>query len=110
MNLELDVEAEVHYVAVADGVFFAFDVHFAGVLDGRFRTECHEVVVFDYFGSDETFFEVGMYNAGGLRGFCAAQESPCPDFVGACGEVCLEVEQGVCGTDESVHSALFEAH
>ena len=53
------------------------------------------VVVFDYFGTDETFLEVGMDHTGTLRGFPAFQERPGTAFVGTGGQEGLQVQQAV---------------
>ena len=91
----------MHYVAVLDYVVFAFDRHFAGFLDGGLAAEIDVVVVFDDFGADEAFLEVGVDDAGSLRCLGAAEEGPGAYFVGTGGEVGLEVEEGVGGADEA---------
>ena len=96
-----DVEAEVHDVAVLDYVFLAFYGHLAGFLDGGLASQRDEVVVFDHFCADESFLEVGVDDAGGLRSLGAAEEGPGTDLVRARREVGLEVEQGVGCADEA---------
>ena len=59
-----DVESEVHYITVLHDVVFAFDRQAAGVADGRFAAKADVVVVFDDFGADESFLEVGVDDAG----------------------------------------------
>ena len=49
-----------------------------------------------------------MDDAGGLRRLCALCEGPCPHLVGAGSEVGAQVEQCVCGTDQTVHATLLE--
>ncbi len=58
-----DVESEVHYITVLHDVVFAFDRQAAGVADGRFAAKADVVVVFDDFGADESFLEVGVDDA-----------------------------------------------
>ena len=64
---DLDVEAEVHDVAVLHDVLFAFDREFAGVADSRLSAESHIVIILDDFGADKAFFEVGVDDAGTFR-------------------------------------------
>ena len=107
---ESDIETEMHDVAVAHGVFFSFHVHLAGFFHCGLRTECHVVVVFDHFGADESFFEVGVDYSRCLRGFGAAHESPGAYFVGACSEICLQVEQCIGSAYKARHTALFQSY
>ena len=65
-----DVEEEVHDVAVLNDVVLAFGAHLAGFLSALFTLEGDEVFVGDRLGADEAAFEVGVDDAGGLRGRC----------------------------------------
>lgn len=58
-----DVEPEVHYITVLHDVVFAFDREPAGVTHGSFAAEADIIVIFDDFGADETFLEVGVDDA-----------------------------------------------
>ena len=49
----LYVEAEVHDVAVAHHIFFAFYSQLTGLSDSGFASEIDVVVVFDDFGTDK---------------------------------------------------------
>jgi len=60
-------------------------------------------------GLDETFFEVGVNDAGCSGGFGAAPNGPGSDLLHACGEVGDEVEEAVGGVDETVEAGFFEA-
>lgn len=64
-----DVESEVHYVAVLHHVFLPFHSEASGFTHGGLAAEVYVVVVFDYFGADEPFLEVGVDDSGALRGF-----------------------------------------
>ena len=64
----LDVEPEVHHVAVLDDVFLAFLADLAGFLGAALAVERDVVVVGDGLGADEALLEVGVDDAGGLRG------------------------------------------
>ena len=60
-------------------------------------------------GLDETFFEVGVDDAGGSGGFGAAADGPGADLLDAGGEVGDEVEETIGGVDEAVEAGLFQA-
>jgi len=105
-----NVKAEVHHIAVFDDVVLAFQAPFAGFLGAGFALVLDEVVVGDHFGADEAFFEVGVDHGGGLRGGGADFDGPGADFLHACGEVGLQVEQRVTGADHAVQARLFHAH
>lgn len=91
----LDVKAEVHDVAVLHDIILAFDAHLPGIAHGAFAAEGDVVFVLDDLGAYESFFEIGVYDAGCLRGLGAATECPGAYFVRAGGEICLQVEQCV---------------
>src|SRR5205823_4991935 len=63
----LDVEAEMHDVAVAHHVLLAFDRELARVAALRFAAEAHEVLPPDDLRLDEALLEVGVDDAGRLR-------------------------------------------
>src|SRR6185437_3778689 len=54
----LDVEAEVHDVAVADDVVLAFEAHPAGVLGAMLAPARDVIVVGDRLGADEALLEI----------------------------------------------------
>ena len=98
----------MHDVAVLHDVLLAFDADLARVAAGFFRTQRHVVVVFDHFGADESLLEIGVDDAGRLRGLHAADVGPCARLVGAGGEERFEVEQFVGRFDQALDARLFE--
>ena len=96
-------------VAVAHGVFLAFDAHLAGFFDGLFGLELGEVFEGVDFGADEAAFEVGVDDAGGLGGGGADGDWPGADFFFAGGEVGLEAEEFVGAAGNGGESGFFEA-
>ncbi len=92
-----------------NNILLAFDSHFAGLAYGRLAAEGDVVVVFDYFGTDEAFFKVGVYDTCAARSLGTAAESPCAHFVGAGCEECLKVEQGICRTYQTGDTRLLQA-
>ena len=82
----------MHDIAVLDDVFLAFEAHFAGFLGALFAVVGDEIVVADDFGADEAFFEVGVDDAGCLRGGVAFVDGPGADFFDTGGEVGLQSE------------------
>src|ERR1700756_3312637 len=102
----LDVEFEEEDVAVFDDVLFAFGAEETGFFDGLFAAVFEEVGGGVAVGLDETFFEVGVNDAGGPGGFGAAFDGPGADLLHAGGEVGDEVEEAVGGVDEAVEAGL----
>ena len=100
----------MHDVAVLDDVLLAFDAELAGLADAGLATERNVVVVFDDLGADEAFLEVGVDDAGALRGLAAAHERPGTHLVGSGGEVGLQVEQVVGGAYQSRDAALVKSY
>ena len=64
---DLDVEAELHYVAVDGVVVLALDAELADVLGFVPGTDLEQVVPVDHFRFDETALKVGVDAAGTLR-------------------------------------------
>ena len=61
-------------------------------------------------GADEAAFEVGVDDAGGLRGGVAFVDGPSADFFDAGGEVGLQAQEVVARADQAVQAWLFQAH
>ena len=90
----LDVEAELHDVAVLHDVVLAFDARLAGGLGVGHRTCGDQVVEADDLGLDEAALEVGVDDAGSLGGGGALADGPGARFLRTCGQVGLQ-SQGV---------------
>ena len=91
----LHIKQEVHYIAVLSHIFLSFDGHFARLTHSCLGAERNEVVVLYDFGADKAFLKVSVDNSRTFRSLGAAEESPRAHLVGAGGEECLKVEQGV---------------
>jgi hypothetical protein len=63
----LDVEPEVHDIALAHDVFLALQTQLADFAGAALAAIGDVVVVGDDLGTDEAAFEVGMNHSGGLR-------------------------------------------
>lgn len=79
----------MHNVAVLYDIFFAFHAHLSGFLNGCFGTICYIIVIFDHFGTDEAFLEIGMDHTGTLRRFPAFFKRPGTYFLYAGSQVSL---------------------
>ena len=79
----------MHYVTVLHDIFFAFYPHFAGFANCGLAPQLYVIAVFDYFGAYESFFKIGVDDAGALRCFRAAHESPGSHFVRSGCEISL---------------------
>src|SRR6187402_2170902 len=104
-----DVEAEVQHVAFLHQVFLAFQPQAAGFLGALLALELDEVVEGDRFGTDEAALEVGVDDGGGLRRGGARADLPGAHFLLTRGEVGLQAEQAVAGTNDAVEARLVEA-
>src|SRR5690606_17485298 len=69
-----------------------------------------EVIVADDFGANEAAFEVCVNDCGGLGGCGANTDGPGAYFFYTGGEVGLQVEQLVTGTDHAVQARLVHTH
>src|SRR5699024_4986439 len=64
----LHVEAKLHHVPVAHHVLLALHAYLTARLGLRHGPSVHQLVEGDDLGLDEAAFEVGVDDAGGLRG------------------------------------------
>src|SRR5690606_17930010 len=102
-------EAEEGDVAVLEDVFLALEAVFAGFAGGGGAAEAREVVEGNDLGLDEAFFEIGVDDAGGLRGLPALLDGPGADLFFAGGEVGLQAEQVVAAADEGGDAGVIYA-
>src|SRR3990167_511410 len=106
----LDVEQEVHHVAILDNVFLAFCAHLARILGALLTLVLDEIVKRDGLGTDETTLEIAVDHACGLRGGIAHVDGPGAHFLHARGEVGLQAQQLEAGADQSVEARLALTH
>ena len=88
----LYIKSKIHHISILHHIIFPFYRHFAGFFAFRFGTVCNEIIVFDHFGPDKPFFEIGMDNTGRLRCFHTFTESPCPHFFRASSKIGLKIQ------------------
>ena len=91
LNRKLHIKPEVHDISVLNDVLFTFHVHFAGFFHSSFRTVMNEIVIFNDFGANETFFKIGVNNSGALRGFPTLVKCPGTNFLRACCKKSLQI-------------------
>jgi signal transduction histidine kinase len=77
----LDVEPEVHDIALADDVFLALEAQFPGLLRPRLALVGDEIVVGDDFGANESMLEVRVNDARRLRRRRPRMHRPGPHFL-----------------------------
>ena len=63
LRLLLNIEAEMHDVAVMDDVIGAFETHLPGILGALLAAAGDEIGVGDRLGADEALLEIGMDDA-----------------------------------------------
>lgn len=90
----LNVELELHDVAIGHDVVLAFLADLAGGAGVGHGAGGVEVVEGDDFGLDEALLKVGVDNTGGLRCGGALADGPRSGFLRASGQVGLQA-QGV---------------
>src|SRR5574338_1272265 len=103
-----DVEQEVHNVPVLHHVLLALGAHLARLLGPLLALEGDEVVEGDRLGADEAAFAIGVDHTGGLGRGVALVDGPGTDFLDAGGEVGLQTQEVVAGTDEAVKARLLQ--
>src|SRR5689334_11519262 len=106
----LNVEAEMHDIAVPDDVVLAFEPHFSHLLRALLALAGEKVIIGDDLRADKAFLEIGVDYARGLRRSTAAADSPRPDFLRARGEIGLQPEQLVAGVDQTLEPGFGESH
>src|SRR5690349_8017123 len=106
---QLHVEAEEHHVTVRHDVLLALgarDAFLAGALPAAVGDE---VRVRDRLGPNEPALEVGVNHARGDGSGIAAVDSPGANLRLAGGEVRLEPEQMITGTNEPIEPRRLDA-
>jgi len=83
----LDVEAEVHDVAILDDILLTLDSHLPSLLDGGFTAVVDEVLKLDYLGTDEALLEVRVDSGCRTRCLASLCIRPGTYLLYACGEV-----------------------
>src|SRR5262249_26379083 len=101
-------KAEVHDVTVGDDVFLALETQLARIAGAGFTPERGIVVEADGLGTNKTTFEIGVDDAGGLRGARPARDRPGARLFRPGGEEGHELEQRVAGADEAIEARLLE--
>src|SRR5690625_119073 len=107
--LRSDVEAEEGDVAVFENVIFSFEPVFAGFAGGGDASESGEIFVGNDFGFDETFFEIGVDDAGCFGGFHSVSKCPCADLFFAGGEIGCEPEQLISLADQAGDAGIIDS-
>src|ERR687890_631967 len=95
-------EAEVEDVAVLDDVVLTLQPQLARVAGAGLALQCNVIRVGDGLGADEALFEVGVDHARRLGRPRAARHRPRPRLLGADGEVGVQAQKLVAGTDHAV--------
>ena len=97
----------MHNVAVLNDIFFALDANLSGFAALAFAAKCNIVVILDNLGADEALLEVGMDDAGTLRGFTALDVRPRLNLLRSGSEIRFEVEKMKRRTNQSRHARLL---
>src|SRR5690606_23981975 len=103
-----DVEAEMQAGPLLDPVVLALQPQPPRLPRPGFPAMADEVVEGDGLGADEALFEVGVDDAGGLRGGGAGLDRPRADFLDPGGEIGLQPEQAVGSPDHPVQARLLQ--
>ena len=102
-----DVEPEVHDISILHHVFFAFHAQLSGFAYGGLAAILDEVFVLDNFGTDESFFKVGMDNSGALRSFPAFLVGLCSHFHFSGGDEGFQIQQLVGRFNQAAYAGFF---
>src|SRR5215472_6844510 len=106
----LDIEAEMHHVAVADDVFATFEPHLTGFLSALLALVLDVVGIGDDLRANEALLEIGVNYARGLRRGAALANGPRAHFLRAGGKKRLESQQPVARVNKAVESRLGDTH
>jgi len=105
----LSVKLEQHHIAVLDDIFLAFIAGLAGFLGRDFAAKRDEIVIGDGLGADEAALEIGMDDAGRLRGLVALVDGPGTAFLGTDSEIGLQAQKIVSFADQAIKARLVQA-
>ena len=82
----------MHDISVLYYVFFSFYTQLACLFHGSFRTVLDEIVVFDDFCTDKSFFKVRMDHSGALGSFPALFVCLTPYFLYTGREIGFQIQ------------------
>ena len=108
--MRLNVEAEVHNVAILHDVFFALDVEQAGFFHGGFTAVFQIVVILDNLCTNKAAFKVGVDHARTLRRFPAFAVRPGLHFHFAGRDKRFELQHLVSRLYKPIDAALIQSH
>src|SRR5579883_2028199 len=96
-------------VAILHGVLRAFQAHLARLLRPLLAAGSDEIRIGDGLGADETFLEVGVNDARGLRRLRALRHCPGMRFLRSHGEEGDEIEEPIARANDAREPGLLEA-
>jgi hypothetical protein len=103
----LHVEAELHHVAVLHDIVLALDAGLALGASLGYRAGRDQVFESDDLGLDEALFEVGVDDAGRLRGLRTLRNGPGARLLWASSQIGLQAQCVEADAGELVESALL---
>src|SRR5258708_16248765 len=108
------IKSKKRDVAVREDVFLALEPVFAGLAGGGDGAEAGEIVIGNDLGLDEALLEIGVDDAGGLRGLPAFLDRPGAHFLFAGREVGHQAEQAVGGLEQpgypgAIYAGMLQA-
>jgi len=105
----LNIKPEVHHIAILDDIVLAFQPPFPGLFGTVFAFVVDEIVIANDFGADKAFFKISVDHRSGLRGGCAHLDGPGTNFLHACGEIGLQVQEVIRGADDAVKAGFAQS-
>src|SRR5574344_206792 len=106
----LDVEQEMHDVAILDHIILPLDPHLPGGSHGRLRLQGGEILIFDNLCADKALLKIRVDDTGRLWSLVTFVDGPCPAFIRTSREKGLKSQQMVGALNETYNSGLLKAH
>lgn len=105
----LYVEPEDDDIAVLNNIFLSFRTYESLFPAGIHAALLDESIIGYDFGANETALKIRVDLAGSTGSLCTFCDSPCTDFIGACGQEADEPKQGIAFLNELIKAALPDA-
>ena len=96
-------------VVTGDDVFFPFNAGFARFSGCFAAFACHEIIVGDYLGPNESFLEIGVDFTCRLRGFGPLCNGPCTSLFFSGGVIGDQSEFGKGGFNKALEARFGNA-
>lgn len=98
-----DIKFEEEDISIQHNIIFPLLVVFSICFHSIFRSSSYEIIIFHYFSTNKSLFEICVNNSCCLWCFRICSNCPSSHFIRACSEEIDEIKSFVSSLDNSAH-------